>query len=117
MVPDAGQGNEPGRLRRLPIPTGLHGLCARADASARLPAAPGLFQPVMQRLVEKKILLPEIWMYWRDVSRGGSVFNAHFPRARSSRPGPPRPGKGGVWSAGGGGWVAPPSSERGGVGR
>jgi len=43
----------------------------------RLPAAPGLFQPVMQRLIEK-ILLPEVWMYWRDVSRGGSVFNAHL---------------------------------------
>ena len=43
----------------------------------RLPAAPGLFQPVMQRLVEK-ILLPEVWMYWRDVSQGGSVLNAHL---------------------------------------
>jgi hypothetical protein len=31
----------------------------------------------MQRLIEK-ILLPEVWMYWRDVSRGGSVFNAHL---------------------------------------
>ncbi|WP_051792694.1 hypothetical protein [Amycolatopsis jejuensis] len=43
----------------------------------RLPAAPGLFQPVLQRLVEK-ILHPEVWMYWRDVGRGGSVFNAHL---------------------------------------
>jgi hypothetical protein len=43
----------------------------------RLPAAPGLFQPVMQRLIGK-ILLPEVWAYWRDVSRGGSVFNAHL---------------------------------------
>ncbi|MFD9701610.1 hypothetical protein [Lentzea sp. NPDC059081] len=43
----------------------------------RLPAAPGLFQPAMQRLVDK-ILLPEVWMYWRDVSRGGAVFNAHL---------------------------------------
>jgi hypothetical protein len=42
----------------------------------RLPAAPGLFQPVIQRLIEK-ILLPEVWMYWRDVSRGGSILNAH----------------------------------------
>ena len=41
------------------------------------PPPPGLFQPVMQRLIEK-ILLPEVWMYWRDVSRGGSVFNAHL---------------------------------------
>ena len=32
----------------------------------------------MQRLIEK-ILLPEVWLYWwRDVSRGGSVFNAHL---------------------------------------
>jgi len=22
--------------------------------------------------------LPEVWMYWRDVSRGGSIFNAHL---------------------------------------
>ena len=43
----------------------------------RLPAAPGLFQPTIQRLVDK-ILLPEVWLYWRDVSRGGSVFNAHL---------------------------------------
>jgi Linalool dehydratase/isomerase len=43
----------------------------------RLPAAPGLFRPTMQRLIEK-LLLPEVWMYWRDVSRGGSVFNAHL---------------------------------------
>ncbi|XVQ07210.1 hypothetical protein ACQP1W_31890 [Spirillospora sp. CA-255316] len=43
----------------------------------RLPAAPGLFQPAMQRLIDK-ILHPEVWMYWRDVSRGGAVFNAHL---------------------------------------
>ena len=43
----------------------------------RLPAAPGVFQPVMVRLIEK-ILLPDTWLYWRDVSRGGSVFNAHL---------------------------------------
>ncbi|WP_333751335.1 linalool dehydratase/isomerase domain-containing protein [Streptomyces sp. IBSBF 2394] len=43
----------------------------------RLPAAPGLFQPTMQRLIDK-ILLPEVWMYWRDSSRGGAVFNAHL---------------------------------------
>lgn len=46
----------------------------------RLPAAPGLFQPVIQRLIEK-ILLPEVWMYWRDVSRGGSILNAHVSDA------------------------------------
>ena len=43
----------------------------------RLPAAPGLFKPIFERLIGK-ILLPEVWMYWRDVSRGGSVFNAHL---------------------------------------
>ncbi|QUQ66842.1 linalool dehydratase/isomerase domain-containing protein [Kutzneria sp. CA-103260] len=43
----------------------------------RLPAAPGLFQPIMQRLIDK-IMHPEVWMYWRDVSRGGSVYNAHL---------------------------------------
>lgn len=43
----------------------------------RLPAAPGVFQPVMQRLIAK-LLEPEVWLYWRDVSRGGSVFNAHL---------------------------------------
>lgn len=43
----------------------------------RLPNAPGVFAPVFRRLIEK-ILLPEVWLYWRDVSRGGSVFNAHL---------------------------------------
>jgi hypothetical protein len=43
----------------------------------RLSAAPGLFQPMLRRLIDK-VLHPEVWMYWRDVSRGGSVFNAHL---------------------------------------
>jgi hypothetical protein len=43
----------------------------------RLPAAPGVFKPIFERLIEK-MLLPEVWMYWRDVSRGGSIFNAHL---------------------------------------
>jgi len=43
----------------------------------RLPAAPGLFKPIFERLIEK-MLLPEVWIYWRDVSRGGSIFNAHL---------------------------------------
>lgn len=43
----------------------------------RLPAAPGLFKPIFERLIDK-MLLPEVWMYWRDVSRGGSIFNAHL---------------------------------------
>ncbi len=43
----------------------------------RMPAAPGLFKPIFERLFDK-LLLPEVWMYWRDVSRGGSIFNAHL---------------------------------------
>ena len=43
----------------------------------RLPNAPGVFKPVVERLIEK-ILMPEAWLYWRDVSRGGAVFNAHL---------------------------------------
>ncbi|MBW9051062.1 hypothetical protein [Rhizobium mesosinicum] len=43
----------------------------------RLPAAPAVFQPIFKRLIEK-LLLPEVWMYWHNVSRGGSVFNAHL---------------------------------------
>ena len=43
----------------------------------RLPAAPGLFRPAIQRLIDK-LLMPDVWLYWRDVSRGGSVFNAHL---------------------------------------
>jgi hypothetical protein len=43
----------------------------------RLPAAPGVFKPIFERLIEK-MLMPEVWMYWRDVSRGGSIFNAHL---------------------------------------
>ena len=43
----------------------------------RAPAAPGLFKPIFERLFEK-LLLPEVWMYWRDVSQGGSIFNAHL---------------------------------------
>jgi hypothetical protein len=43
----------------------------------RLPAAPGVFKPIFVRLIDK-ILLPEVWLYWRDASRGGSIFNAHL---------------------------------------
>ena len=43
----------------------------------RLPAAPGVFKPVFERLMEK-MLLPEVWMYWARVSQGGSVFNMHL---------------------------------------
>lgn len=43
----------------------------------RLPAAPGVFKGTFERLIEK-MLSPEVWMYWRDTSRGGAVFNAHL---------------------------------------
>ena len=43
----------------------------------RLPNAPGVFKLVFERLIAK-LLLPEVWLYWRDSSRGGSVFNAHL---------------------------------------
>lgn len=43
----------------------------------RLPAAPGVFRPTIRRLIDK-LLMSDVWMYWRDVSRGGAVFNAHL---------------------------------------
>ena len=43
----------------------------------RLPNAPGVFKPAFERLIDK-LLSPEVWLYWRDVSRGGAVFNAHL---------------------------------------
>ncbi|MDT5126695.1 MAG: hypothetical protein QOH54_2339 [Mycobacterium sp.] len=43
----------------------------------RLPAAPGLFKPLFEKAIEK-ILLPEVWIYWKDTSRGGAIFNAHL---------------------------------------
>ena len=43
----------------------------------RLPNAPGVFKPIFERLIEK-ITMPEVWLYWRDVSRGGAWFNAHL---------------------------------------
>jgi hypothetical protein len=43
----------------------------------RLPAAPGVFKPLFEKAIEK-ILLPEVWIYWKDASRGGAIFNAHL---------------------------------------
>jgi Linalool dehydratase/isomerase len=43
----------------------------------RLPAAPGVFQPLIQRLIDK-LLEPEVWTYWKDTARGGAAFNAHL---------------------------------------
>ncbi|MGE2817450.1 hypothetical protein ACQI5H_20235 [Mycobacterium heidelbergense] len=43
----------------------------------RLPAAPGLFQPMIQSLMTK-LLAPETWLFWKDTSRGGAIFNEHL---------------------------------------
>lgn len=43
----------------------------------RLPAAPGLFAPTMRRLMDQ-LLMPDVWLYWRDLSKGGSPYNAHL---------------------------------------
>jgi hypothetical protein len=43
----------------------------------RLPAAPGLFQPLIRRLIDK-LLEPEVWLYWKDTSRGHAAFNEHL---------------------------------------
>lgn len=43
----------------------------------RLPAAPGLFQPMIQRLMTK-LMNPEVWLFWKDTSRGGATFNQHL---------------------------------------
>lgn len=38
----------------------------------RLPAAPGVFRSTMERMIEK-ILQPDCWFYWHDVSKGGGA--------------------------------------------
>lgn len=43
----------------------------------RLPNAPGVFKSTFARLIDK-MLLPDVWMYWRDSSRGGNLYNAHL---------------------------------------
>jgi Linalool dehydratase/isomerase len=43
----------------------------------RLPAAPGLFKPLFEKAIEK-MLHPDVWIYWKDTSRGGAAFNAHL---------------------------------------
>lgn len=35
-----------------------------------VPAAPAAFQPLFERLIHK-LLLPEVWVYWRETSRSG----------------------------------------------
>jgi hypothetical protein len=49
----------------------------------RLPAAPGVFQPVMDRLIQK-MLLPEVWSYWRDTSAGGNPAYPDMPQPTQS---------------------------------
>ncbi|KAM0189112.1 hypothetical protein ACHAPI_010257 [Fusarium lateritium] len=44
----------------------------------RLPAAPGLFQNTLERIIEK-MCHPDVWFYWRDAGTGGGV--ARTPRA------------------------------------
>ena len=43
----------------------------------RLPNAPGYFKRTFDRLIQK-MLHPDVWMYWRNVSRGGAPFNAQL---------------------------------------
>ena len=77
MGSDERQGLRPRGFRRLSFPARLHGLCAGANAQASSPGGTWSIQAILERLIAK-ILLPEVWMYWRDVSRGGSIFNAHL---------------------------------------
>ena len=46
----------------------------------RLPAAPGLFRPTFERLIEK-MLLPEVWLYWRTPGAAASSSTRTCPRA------------------------------------
>ena len=43
----------------------------------RLPNAPGAFRATFDRLIGK-LLHPDVWLYWRNVSQGGHVLNAHL---------------------------------------
>jgi hypothetical protein len=43
----------------------------------RLPNAPAVFKPIFERLIAK-MRSPEVWEYWAQVSRGGSILNAHL---------------------------------------
>ena len=46
----------------------------------RLPAAPGYFKSTFDHLIQK-MLLPDVWYYWRDTSRGGGAANYDAPRS------------------------------------
>lgn len=43
----------------------------------RAPNAPAAFRATFERLIAK-LLHPDVWLYWRNVSQGGHVFNAHL---------------------------------------
>jgi hypothetical protein len=44
----------------------------------RLPAAPGMFKTTFELLIEK-MLHPEVWFDWRDISKGGGFANIDAP--------------------------------------
>jgi hypothetical protein len=44
----------------------------------RLPAAPGVFKPLFERIMTKMVR-PEIWWSWHDISRGGGYL--HIPES------------------------------------
>ncbi len=48
----------------------------------RVPNAPGAFRATFDRLIVK-LLHPDVWLYWRNVSQGGHALNAHL-RSRLS---------------------------------
>ena len=43
----------------------------------RAPNAPGAFRATFDRLIGK-LLHPDVWLYWRNVSQGGHALNAHL---------------------------------------
>lgn len=47
----------------------------------RLPAAPGVFKPTFERMIEK-MCHPDVWYYWRDSSTGGGPMKT--PRSQGS---------------------------------
>jgi len=49
----------------------------------RLPAASGYFRKSFDRLVEK-MLLPDVWYFWRETSRGGGGANLDAPRGEGT---------------------------------
>lgn len=44
----------------------------------RLPAAPGYFRQTFDDLIQK-MLLPDVWYFWRETSRGGGEVNKDAP--------------------------------------